>query len=90
MNAGHDIVSLPARVDAAIAATLWHAWQPRLAGIGTFDLAAVVELDSAGVALLRAARAAQAATPGAAAAELRNVPERYRALCLAHRLPIDG
>lgn len=85
-----DSVSLPACVDAAAAATLWRAWRPRLAQIGVFDLAGVVGLDSAGVALLRAARAAQVAMRGGAAAELRNVPERYRALCLAHRVSIDG
>lgn len=89
MSVGGDIVRLPANVDAAVAATLWRAWRPRLAQIGVFDLAGVVQLDSAGVALLRAARAAQAAG-GGAAAELRNVPERYRALCLAHRVSIDG
>lgn len=89
MSAAGDIVTLPATVDAAVAASLWRTWRPQLARIGTFDLAAVIDLDSAGVALLRAARAEQGAR-GVAVAALRNVPERYRALCVAHRVAVDG
>lgn len=90
VNAGGAVEALPAVVDAAVAAALWRKWQPRLAQIGAFDLAAVTELDSAGVALLRAMRAAQLSMRGATPAALRNVPERYRALCVAHRVPVDG
>ena len=89
MSTASAIEALPATVDAAVAARLWRQWRPRLAQIGVFDLAAVTDLDSAGVALLRAARAAQAATRGGTPAVLRNVPERYRALCVAHRVPVE-
>ena len=83
------IETLPAVVDATAAAALFRAWRPRLAQIGGFDLASVTHIDSAGVALLRAVRAEQRAR-GLAVASLRSVPERYRALCLAHRVPFDG
>lgn len=89
MSQAAAVEALPATVDAAVAAGLWRRWRPRLAQIGAFDLAAVTELDSAGVALLRAVRAVQAGTRGATPATLRNVPERYRALCVAHRVPVD-
>lgn len=87
--AGGDAVeALPARVDAAVAAQLYRAWRPRMARIRVFDLAAVTELDSAGVALLRAVQAQQRGL-GLPTATLRGVPERYRALCLAHRIPAE-
>lgn len=79
------IETLPAVVDATAAAALYRAWRPRLAQIGGFDLAGVTDIDSAGVALLRALQAEQRAR-GLTPASLHSVPERYRALCLAHRL----
>lgn len=81
------VEALPATVDATAAAALYRAWQPRLTRIATFDLAAVNTLDSAGVALLRVVQAEQRARGGMPAV-LRSVPERYRALCLAHRVPV--
>ena len=89
-NQAAAIEALPATVDATVAASLWRRWRPRLAQIGVFDLAAVTELDSAGVALLRAVRTAQAGARDGTPAVLRNVPERYRALCVAHRVPVEG
>jgi ABC-type transporter Mla MlaB component len=83
------VEALPAVVDETAAAALFRAWRPRLTQIAGFDLGAVREIDSAGVALLRAVQAAQRAA-GGPVATLRAVPERYRALCLAHRLPLDG
>lgn len=83
------IETLPAVVDATAAAALYRAWRPRLAQIGGFDLGGVTDIDSAGVALLRAMQA-QRRVQGLAPATLHAVPERYRALCLAHRVPTDG
>ena len=82
------VEALPGRVDAAVAATLYRTWRSRMAGIKVFDLAAVTDLDSAGLALLRAVQAQQRAL-GLPTATLRGVPERYRALCLAHRIPAE-
>lgn len=82
------IETLPAVLDASAAATLARAWWPRLAQIDGVDLSGVNDIDSAGVALLRALQRARQAR-GLAPATLRAVPERYRALCLAHRIPMD-
>lgn len=76
---------LPAVVDAAAAAALYRAWQPRVAQIVSFDLSDVRSIDSAGVALLRAMQTQRTAL-GLPPATLLAVPERYRVLCLAHRL----
>lgn len=82
------VESLPAHVDAAVVATLYRTWRPRMARIRVLDLSAVTDLDSAGVALLRAVQAQQRAL-GVPAATLRGVPERYGALCAAHRIPAE-
>ena len=88
-NDAGGIELLPAVVDATAAAALYRAWRPRLAQIVGFDLSGVASIDSAGVALLRAVQGEQRAR-GLTPATLRAVPERYRALCLAHRLVDAG
>lgn len=64
-------MALPAVLDAAAVAAAFRAGPPG----AVLDFAAVRELDSSAVALVRALRA-----------EAVNVPARYRALLAAHRL----
>lgn len=85
MQAAERTLRLPARVDAAVAARVWREQRPQVATLARIDLADVVSIDSAGLALLLelrdAARAAQGAQPA-----IVNAPERFRALCDAHRV----
>lgn len=76
---------LPARVDAGAAAALHRVWAPRVATLAAIDFAAVTDLDSAGVALVRAL-AAQARARRGAPPRLLAPPPRYAQLCLAHRV----
>ena len=65
------VVALPERLDAAAVAAVFRAAKPG----AVLDFAAVRELDSSAVALVRALRG-----------EARNVPERYSQLMEAHRV----
>jgi ABC-type transporter Mla MlaB component len=58
-------------------------------GVQTIDLAGVTAIDSAGLALIQALRAAAARLTGQRPL-LRQPPARMRALCVAHRVEIDG
>ena len=64
-------LALPAVLNTAAVAAAFRAAKPG----AVLDFAAVRELDSSAVALVRALRA-----------EVRNVPERYRQLMEAHRM----
>lgn len=84
-----QVLRLPARVDAAVAAALYREWAPRVAALAAIDFAQVTAIDSAGVALVRALHA-QSLRAGATPPRLEQVPARYSKLCLAHRLEGEG
>lgn len=82
-------LALPARVDAAVAATLYRQWRGRVAQLAVIDLGAVSAIDSAGVALVQRLRAEAAAARGAPPL-LHNPTPGYLQVCRAHRLADGG
>jgi len=83
------VLRLPARVDAAVAASLYRHWHRRAASVGAIDMADVQSIDSAGVALVRQLRAEAAAARGRPPM-LHNPTSGYLQICRAHRLAADG
>jgi hypothetical protein len=71
MKPAEGELALPKRLDAAAVAAAFRAARPG----AVLDFAAVRELDSSAVALVRALRA-----------QARNVPERFSRLMEAHRV----
>lgn len=74
------VASVPAR---------WRELRTAALDATTFDLAAVDDVDSAGVALVQTLRRAAAERLGRLPT-LQALPERFRQLCIAHRVELDG
>lgn len=83
------VLKLAGALDAAGVARQARLLDGALRGIDVIDLGAVAELDSAGVAFVRSLRS-RAASLNGQAPRLSAVPERFRQLCVAHRVDCDG
>lgn len=83
---GDGTLQLPAMLDAAAVARVFRAQVRARSLPSVLDFSAVRELDSSAVALVRAL-AALAAERGNDAPRLVGTPQRYAALCRAHREP---
>ena len=81
---GGETLALPARVDAQSAPALFRAWAPRASTLSALDFAAVTNIDSAGVAMVRVLQRLVAQQGRELRLEAR--PARFDQLCLAHRL----
>jgi ABC-type transporter Mla MlaB component len=83
-----EVLRLSGRLGLAEAGELHARGSSLMDGIRRIDLAAVDEIDSAGVAALRLLQK-QAAARGQALA-LAPVSARFRAICAAHRVDLDA
>ncbi len=84
-----ETLRLPERLTLATVAALHRKHAPNAASIAAFDVSAVREWDSAGVALIQALRTEQRRR-GIAPAPVTGDAGRFAALCRAHRIADTG
>jgi len=85
----NGVLNLRGVVTVEYLAPIWHEAQRRLGQVQRIDLAAVEQIDSAGVALVEALRDAIRNRSGKEPS-LTGLPPRYHALCRAHRIESEG
>ena len=81
-----DVLDIDGELTVTTAAARFRELRPRLAGVHRLALDGVTSIDSSGVAVVLALRAA-AGTPAPA---LSGLPARFRQLCVAHRVDGNG
>lgn len=86
---GGRVLAIAGALTVATVPARWRALQAAAREAEVFDLAAVDDVDSAGVALVQTLRRVAAERLGRLPA-LRALPERFRQLCIAHRVGLDG
>jgi len=84
-----EILHLPERLTLATVAALHREHVPNAASIAAFDVSAVREWDSAGVALIQALRTEQRRRDASPAPVIGD-GGRFAALCRAHRITDPG
>ncbi len=84
-----SVLNLRGALTVAHLAPLWRDAQRRIAQVERIDLAAVGQIDSAGVALVEALRDAIRVRSGREP-RMTGLPARYHALCRAHRIESES